>query len=198
MMPWNRLRVERPSDIDVLRRSDLEPSQRPYSTYGLPTDIRSAGEPPRRRIRDSVVSLSAVRDQPTFDTAASPPIQDTLPVPKNRRFSMLKFRHASDSQLSKTAKEHAEAAAAPPIPACEYIGGIDHDSQYTDSYRQSPLQQSSQPPQLLTTWKNLNASKLSRYQEGLDLRTKTRGFREIRCRYLRITKISKAGIPNHT
>jgi hypothetical protein len=48
------------------------------------------------------------------DRPASPPVQDENP--KHRRFSMLKFRHASDSQLSTRARQQANAAAAPPVP----------------------------------------------------------------------------------
>lgn len=47
----------------------------------------------------------------------SPPIQDE--TPKHRRFSMLRFRNASDSQLSARAKKQAHAHAdesAPPMP----------------------------------------------------------------------------------
>ncbi|EPE09761.1 guanyl-nucleotide exchange factor [Ophiostoma piceae UAMH 11346] len=47
----------------------------------------------------------------------SPPIQDE--TPKHRRFSILRFRNASDSQLAARARQHAqaEANAAPPIPS---------------------------------------------------------------------------------
>lgn len=48
----------------------------------------------------------------------SPPIQDANA--KTRRFSMLKFRHASDSQLSTRARQHQQQqeqlADAPPMP----------------------------------------------------------------------------------
>src|SRR5450432_1666238 len=40
----------------------------------------------------------------------SPPVQDENP--KHRRFSMLKFRHASDSQLSIRARQQANVAVA--------------------------------------------------------------------------------------
>ena len=43
---------------------------------------------------------------------ASPPIQDE--TSKHQRFSVLRFRNASDSQLSLRAKQHAEQP--PPIP----------------------------------------------------------------------------------
>ena len=47
---------------------------------------------------------------------ASPPVQDGNPK-QLRHFSMLKFRHASDPQLSTTrARQQAEADATPPMP----------------------------------------------------------------------------------
>ena len=97
-----------------LEQLDTNPSSPPAS----PQRRRS------RRIRDSVVSLSAVNDVPTsFDR--SPPVLE-LPEtqerpPKQHRFSLMKFRHASDSQLSKTAKDHEQA---PPLP-CKFILKID-------------------------------------------------------------------------
>ncbi|OBT87315.1 hypothetical protein VE02_03011 [Pseudogymnoascus sp. 03VT05] len=51
------------------------------------------------------------------DRPVSPPVQDASPK-QTRRFSMMKFRHASDSQLSTRARQQAEAEAdaAPPMP----------------------------------------------------------------------------------
>ncbi|OBT71964.1 hypothetical protein VF21_09142 [Pseudogymnoascus sp. 05NY08] len=49
------------------------------------------------------------------DRPVSPPVQDASPK-QTRRFSMMKFRHASDSQLSTRARQQAEANAAPPMP----------------------------------------------------------------------------------
>jgi len=133
-MPWNRRRVERPGERSLRRRSDLDPSQRPTSfapvNYGSETQGLRADDTPRR-IRDSVVSLSAVRDRGNsllFDRAESPPTQER--PSKQHRFSMLKFRHASDSQLSKTAKEQADAVT-PPMPACELQSAL-KDPRFTN------------------------------------------------------------------
>ncbi|KFY07738.1 hypothetical protein V492_06868, partial [Pseudogymnoascus sp. VKM F-4246] len=49
------------------------------------------------------------------DRPVSPPVQEATPK-QSRRFSMMKFRHASDSQLSTRARQQAEADAAPPMP----------------------------------------------------------------------------------
>lgn len=74
-----------------------------------------------RRLRDSVVSFSAVHDSfGSKDKGLSNwevPEEAERPL-KSKRFSLLKFRHASDSQLSKTAKEHGEQT--PPVPTCMF------------------------------------------------------------------------------
>lgn len=48
----------------------------------------------------------------SLERPETPPIQPE--TQKHRRFSMLRFRNASDSQLSARAKQHAEAP--PPLP----------------------------------------------------------------------------------
>ncbi|MCJ1378963.1 hypothetical protein MMC17_002062 [Xylographa soralifera] len=116
-MPWNRSRLEKPSEKDLRRRSALDPSPPvvPFSAvdYGLQTQSKHPFDAPRP-FRDSVVSLSAVNDASVTERAGSPPVPAR--TPKHRPFSMLKFRHASDSQLSKTAKEQA-GSEAPPVPS---------------------------------------------------------------------------------
>ncbi|KAI8958527.1 hypothetical protein F5Y11DRAFT_359932 [Daldinia sp. FL1419] len=49
-----------------------------------------------------------------FSRPESPPIQDESP--KHRRFSMLRFRNASDSQLSARLKQQQQAEKLPPMP----------------------------------------------------------------------------------
>jgi len=46
--------------------------------------------------------------------STSPPVQEQ--TPKHHRFSMLKFRHASDSQLATRARLHAQNDSQPPLP----------------------------------------------------------------------------------
>lgn len=76
--------------------------------------------PPVTPPHDSPSSLNtnhALQVRETIDRPDSPPIQDE--TPKHRRFSMLRFRNASDSQLSARAKKQAQAHAdesAPPVP----------------------------------------------------------------------------------
>ncbi|MCJ1402426.1 hypothetical protein MMC11_005646 [Xylographa trunciseda] len=116
-MPWNLSRLEKPSEKDLRRRSALDPASPlvPFSAvhHGFQTESMHPFDAPRR-FRDSVVSLSAVNDASITERAGSPPVPAR--TPKHRPFSMLKFRHASDSQLSKTAKEQADSEA-PPMPS---------------------------------------------------------------------------------
>ena len=76
------------------------------STSALP-------EPPRSPQRP--VSGYEWPDHGQDGRAESPPLQE--PTPATRRFSMLKFRHFSDTQLATRARLQAERDAAPPVPA---------------------------------------------------------------------------------
>ncbi|EKD12891.1 uncharacterized protein L3040_007048 [Drepanopeziza brunnea f. sp. 'multigermtubi'] len=71
--------------------------------------------------QDTVVNGASAAGTPaeagyeSLQRTVSPPIQDQ--TQKHRRFSMLKFRHASDSQLATRARLQARAEAeAPPLP----------------------------------------------------------------------------------
>jgi hypothetical protein len=59
-----------------------------------------------------ITRTSADHDAGSGERAVSPPVQEE--TPKHHRFSMLKFRHASDSQLSTRARMQAQTV--PPIP----------------------------------------------------------------------------------
>lgn len=50
--------------------------------------------------------------QDSYDRPESPPIQDE--TPRHRRFSMLRFRNASDSQLSTRWRQQQQATETPP------------------------------------------------------------------------------------
>jgi hypothetical protein len=92
-------------------------------------DPRASEQIPRRPSAAEFLSPPSTVDGPSItrttsfegntDRAASPPVQDESH--KHRRFSMLKFRHASDSQLSMKARLQAQAHRqnAPPIPQRE-------------------------------------------------------------------------------
>ncbi|OJD36131.1 guanyl-nucleotide exchange factor [Diplodia corticola] len=118
-MPLRGLRPGR-SEKDLKRRSTLDPSsifkREQASRAQSAVDLA-----PNRGIQSSDGSRPNHFD-PRVSWAGepppSPPIQEHNA--QTRRFSMLKFRHASDPQLSQKAKEHAQMAAArdaPPVPA---------------------------------------------------------------------------------
>lgn len=119
-MPWTRLRANKPS-AGLRRHSTINPSEVIHDDY-LPPDGGSSqleltstvGPSPRNR--HSVMALDGVEN--TLEKTCSPPVQEqTL---KHQRFSILRFKHASDSRLSATAKEHANMDA-PPMPPSMYI-----------------------------------------------------------------------------
>lgn len=111
------------SDVDMRRHSF-------YSTQSAsnPTiiDGRASEQIPRRPSPAEFLSPSVAVAVPSplitrtsadngtesLERSVSPPVQEE--TPKHHRFSMLKFRHASDSQLSTRAKMQAQDA--PPIP----------------------------------------------------------------------------------
>lgn len=114
-----RLRPGR-SEHDLKRRSTLDPAG--FFRRGDKTDKTdkssdrlehahriAVSEDGGRPVSSQVARLSVSRD-----AHDSPP---SSPRPTNpRRFSMLRFRHASDSQLSTTAREHAADQHVPPVP----------------------------------------------------------------------------------
>lgn len=114
-MPWSRLRATRPSDAALRRHSTLDPAnianggQEMRNSHDgamdLQTNVRSASP-----LRNSIDPAGAANDASFGERPRSPP----LPSARQQRFSILKSRHASDSQLSRTAKEQAQAAASPP------------------------------------------------------------------------------------
>ncbi|KAF2203492.1 hypothetical protein GQ43DRAFT_259877 [Delitschia confertaspora ATCC 74209] len=113
-MPLRGLRSNR-SDRDLKRRSTLDPaglfnrgeknSEFHHSTEHL--DRIAVSEDGGRPTSSDVPRQSMA---PSIELAPpSPPIQEH--TPNTRRFSVMRFRHASDSQLSVRAKEQA-----PPMP----------------------------------------------------------------------------------
>lgn len=126
MAPWSRNRSGKISEKDLRKRAKAQDTDEraPLPVISTQDDTTDSiqGSPSRTgRIRTSVVSMSAVND------ATSTPQSSTLleipnsPGPnQSKRFSLMRIRHASDSQLSKTAKEHAIASQClhlPQLPA---------------------------------------------------------------------------------
>lgn len=124
-MPLRPLRPGR-SDKDLKRRSTLDPAG--LFSRGTKTnksndhldDVRhAASEDGGAR---ALSTNNGDEPRPSFspadvdDRPPTPPVQDASPM--TRRFSLMRFRHASDSQLSTRAKEHAaQADDTPPVPA---------------------------------------------------------------------------------
>lgn len=120
-MPLRALRPGR-SERDLKRRSTLDPAnffkrgdkdpRFHQSTENLDPSRVAVSEDGRRPTSTDVARPPTNHaDEPP----PSPPVQEA--TPNTRRFSLMRFRHASDSQLSTKAKEHAARDDAPPVPA---------------------------------------------------------------------------------
>lgn len=127
-MPFLRRRGNLASESDMRHRTKLNPDRDPGAADSmlaprLPQypESRDDGEPRRSAATDdafrtssdafrrdsSVVSRMSTTSRPETPTAHDESIQ-------RRRFSILRFRNASDSQLAVRAKMHADKA--PPMP----------------------------------------------------------------------------------
>ena len=119
-MPWSRLRVYRPSDPgdapyshSAFNSSQLEK----HSEQALHHDsdaVRSSSRQPDESVPlvvDPTEQMDATEQTLMSSRSHSPVMQD--PHLRPQRFSMLKFRHASDSQLSRTAKTQSMAHTSP-------------------------------------------------------------------------------------
>ncbi|KAF1935573.1 protein transport protein sec73 [Clathrospora elynae] len=118
-MPLRSLQPGR-SERDLKRRSTLDPgnffrrgdkdtARFASSTENLDPSRVAASEDGRRPTSTDFARPSTSRD----DDSAS--IQEH--TPNTRRFSLMRFRHASDSQLSTKAKAQAARDHVPPVPA---------------------------------------------------------------------------------
>ncbi|KAF1833547.1 protein transport protein sec73 [Decorospora gaudefroyi] len=120
-MPLRSLRPNR-SERDLKRRSTLDPAgffkradkdtRFNRSTDNLHPSRIAASEDGRRPTSTDVVRPSTSQDDD--EPPPSPPVQAA--TPNTRRFSLMRFRHASDSQLSTKAKEQAGDEEPPPVP----------------------------------------------------------------------------------
>ncbi|KAG9376778.1 SEC7 domain protein [Pyrenophora tritici-repentis] len=128
-MPLRSLRPNR-SERDLKRRSTLDPAGLFKRADKDARFIQSTDNLDAARIADSEDGFrptsSDVARPSTGHDGHSPPVQQH--TPNTRRFSLMRFRHASDSQLSIKAKEHAQADEdAPPVPAVPAVPAVpDH------------------------------------------------------------------------
>ena len=122
-------------------------------------DPRASEQIPRRPSAAEFLSPPSAGDGPSItrtsvegitERAASPPVQDESH--KHRRFSMLKFRHASDSQLSTKARLQAQSQAqnAPPIPQRKFQFRLLHMS--------APTNVDISAPEIITTAPTMDMS----------------------------------------
>lgn len=121
-MPWSRTRANRPGDLGSLRRHSTidttildqhnEPTK-PNAANHLGSDTIEAVKLPSP-LRNSFEPPEEEQDAVTRDRPRSPVAREH--IPNRQRFSMLKFRHASDPQISKTARDQS-LATRPPMPA---------------------------------------------------------------------------------
>ncbi|KAI0016741.1 hypothetical protein F4780DRAFT_665518 [Xylariomycetidae sp. FL0641] len=112
-MPLLRRRGVMASESDMRRHTTvLDPDTVAAATAADPADQNGGNllKPSLETIADTPPPGRASHDP--FDRPESPPIQEE--TPKHRRFSMLRFRNASDSQLS--ARMKAQAEKPPPMP----------------------------------------------------------------------------------
>ncbi|KAK0720489.1 hypothetical protein B0H67DRAFT_633815 [Lasiosphaeris hirsuta] len=135
-MPFLRRRGIMASESDMRRHTILDtfavpkqPSSRSESTSDLPVLTAVAEDFPAPSIPVSPAEPPIDRTSFSSSYTGSHAGRSTLDIPgrpgspgiqtesqKHRRFSMLRFRNASDSQLAAKAKLHAAAEKAPPLP----------------------------------------------------------------------------------
>lgn len=115
----NLLRRRGPSNENMRRRSFYS-EEAANNAADKALESRASEQIPRKPSAADLFSSSMTADEnpsrtsvdgATLDRSTSPPVQEESY--KHRRFSMLKFRHASESQLSRRARDQAQA---PPVP----------------------------------------------------------------------------------
>ncbi|KAL8731435.1 MAG: hypothetical protein Q9166_003410 [cf. Caloplaca sp. 2 TL-2023] len=123
-MPWSRLRA---GQSDSRRRQStlhLDRDEGHDHEYGDGNTIR---EPDSLHPTPTSPSALSFMDQghelhTSISQGQVPPLQGQDPPQiRSQRFSLLKFRHASDSQLSRTAREQAAMRAQEKLPATPSI-----------------------------------------------------------------------------
>ncbi|OTB14059.1 hypothetical protein K445DRAFT_63530 [Daldinia sp. EC12] len=97
----------------------LSPDAAAENEEGTADGINGNGEGSKSSVDTVAMSATASmfpgrESEDPFNRPETPPIQDESP--KHRRFSMLRFRNASDSQLSARLKQQQQAERLPPMP----------------------------------------------------------------------------------
>lgn len=129
--------------------------------------------PPHDSPSSSTADNNTLQPHDTLDRPDSPPIQDD--IPKHRRFPMLRFRNASDSQLSARARKQAQAHAdesAPPVPR----GMLGSQLRSSSQARATPTNASSTaPPEIITTAPTVEFNTVPRKQSRMFARLRRSG-----------------------
>lgn len=148
---------------------------------GLTTAIPAPPVTPPHDSPSSSIAANnnALQVHDPIDRPDSPPIQDE--TPKHRRFSMLRFRNASDSQLSARAKKQAHAHAdesAPPVPRgmLSPMPGPASGSGSSSQPSAGPANTSSTaPPEIITTAPTVEFNTVPRKQSRMFARLRRSG-----------------------
>lgn len=136
-MPWNRFRgdqFDRRRRHSTLRLDTAEGQEQDQAQDQDQGNVNAAG-PASRHLSGKSTSVSDLLDhghnlQLSVSQGQDPyPREQEFQSRRPQRFSLLKFRHASDSQLSKTARTQG-MNRSPPVPA----GKIEPVSQHVVQY----------------------------------------------------------------
>ncbi|KAI5856639.1 hypothetical protein GGS23DRAFT_398111 [Durotheca rogersii] len=107
----------REPQVDTLLSPDLFAKNGGGPTYEAAGGNDDAGKSSVDTVATTSASASMFpgrESEDPYNRPESPPVQDDSP--KHRRFSMLRFRNASDSQLSARLRQQQQAEKPPPIP----------------------------------------------------------------------------------
>lgn len=129
-MLWSRYRGHASSESDFNRRrhSSVDCTQLERRNEHLPAINQPISQP----ITHSFVekpdlkhgSLEQLNVDENFSNSTTPPCPAAPePLPRAQRFSLFRSRHASDSQLSRTAKSQA-STASPPMPPGKLVSWL--------------------------------------------------------------------------
>lgn len=121
-MPWSRPRPSKPGETGSLRpinttdkaiHGQHDEKIPPTGSDRLGSDAIDAQKSPSP-LKKSFEPPKEEQSTLTRERPRSPVTREQ--IPSRQRFSMLRFRHASDPQISKTAKDQA-LIDRPPMPA---------------------------------------------------------------------------------
>lgn len=109
-MPLLRRRGNMPSETNMRRHNHPHPSadDAGYDANSTPQSSHAIDDP---AVSNDLQSCASSASRPN-----TPPVQEE--TSRHKRFSVLRFRNASDSQLSLRAKQQAEKP--PPVPRREH------------------------------------------------------------------------------